>query len=322
MAGISDKAIKSSYAENKYKYNGIEYDSTFGLDECETYFRNLDPQIGRWWQIDPKPNDMLSPYTAMGNNPVSYGDPLGDTTWVFGNNGKFMGVINDALKNQAHFMSYNTTGEPFDAADLSAEDATKLAKTFRNNSEAFIGENTTDDMKSIEKDATHDGVESAFVGVIGKDKEIRLSKLSMGGNNKEASVENMDQILDKNYSREQQASIFLVGHVHHGKLKTPSSVKFLEFNQWFKGRDARFMALGRPSSPQQNNNGDFGPYLFRNPTDAERGQSAALIVTPYGFTVYGTSTSAQPNPYGGNYLSDGSIQPHLESYFHYKQIKK
>lgn len=144
----------------------------------------------------------------------------------------------------------------------------------------------------------------------------------MGENNKNASVENLDQVIDKNYTPEQQANIFLIGHVHHGKLSTSVAVKYPEFDQWFSGKDARFMSLGRPSSPRTNDNGDFGPYLYRNPTDAQRGQSAALIATPYGFTVYGTATSSYLNPQTGRFSSNGHIQPGIESYFRYKQIKK
>lgn len=158
--------------------------------------------------------------------------------------------------------------------------------------------------------------------MIGSDKEIRLSKLPVDGNNTSASVEYIDEAIDRNYTKEQQSNILLIGHAHHRKLSTSDEVNFPEFNQWFKGRDARFMSLGRPSSPRTNDNGDFGPYLYRSPTDANRGQSAALIVTPYGFTIYGTATSSYPNAVSGRFQSNGHIQPGIESYFRYKQIKK
>jgi RHS repeat-associated protein len=79
MAGISSKA--AGKLENRFKYNGIELDTTFGLNEYEAHFRDLDPAIGRWWQIDPKVDagyESVSPYASMYNDPIRFSDPLGD----------------------------------------------------------------------------------------------------------------------------------------------------------------------------------------------------------------------------------------------------
>jgi RHS repeat-associated protein len=77
IAGISSKA--AGKLENRFKYNGIEHNSDFDLNMYDAFYRNLDPQIGRFWQIDPKSTDDYSLYAAMNNNPIRFSDPLGDT---------------------------------------------------------------------------------------------------------------------------------------------------------------------------------------------------------------------------------------------------
>lgn len=81
MAGISSNALKgTNYPENRKKYNGIEYTSDLDLDIYDAQLRNLDPQIGRWNQVDPKTEnmEMWSPYASNYNNPILYNDFLGD----------------------------------------------------------------------------------------------------------------------------------------------------------------------------------------------------------------------------------------------------
>ena len=53
MAGISSKALKTNYAENKKKFVSQELDDDLGLNWYQFRFRNHDPQIGRFLQIDP-----------------------------------------------------------------------------------------------------------------------------------------------------------------------------------------------------------------------------------------------------------------------------
>jgi RHS repeat-associated protein len=66
--------------ENRKKYNGIEFTEDLGLDVYDAFYRNLDAQTGRWWQIDPKIEKMeaWSPYASNFDNPIAFSDPLGD----------------------------------------------------------------------------------------------------------------------------------------------------------------------------------------------------------------------------------------------------
>jgi RHS repeat-associated protein len=79
MSGISSKAAGG--IENKKKFNGYELNTDLDLNLDESFYRTYDPQLGRFLQIDPEPKYEESPYVSMGNNPISYADPLGNNWW-------------------------------------------------------------------------------------------------------------------------------------------------------------------------------------------------------------------------------------------------
>jgi RHS repeat-associated protein len=63
MNGISSKA--AGKVENKKKFNGYEENKDLDVNWLESFYRTYDPQLGRFWQIDPKPNyteDVPRPY--------------------------------------------------------------------------------------------------------------------------------------------------------------------------------------------------------------------------------------------------------------------
>ena len=85
MAGISDKALKTQYAQNKNRYNGgnelqnQEFTDGSGLELYDAVHRMYDPQLGRFWQIDEfgEATNNWSPYAFGTDNPIEFNDPFG-----------------------------------------------------------------------------------------------------------------------------------------------------------------------------------------------------------------------------------------------------
>ena len=90
-------------AENgsyRYGYQGSEKDNEVKSGDGNSYtteFRQLDSRVGRWLSIDPKGSAWENPYASMGNNPIMYNDPLGDTVELSGASGYKNGSTKGSL---------------------------------------------------------------------------------------------------------------------------------------------------------------------------------------------------------------------------------
>jgi RHS repeat-associated protein len=117
MAGISSKAAGALV--NKMKYNASselqneEFCDRNGLEIYETPFRGYDPQVGRFWQIDPlaEITEEQSGYAYCSNNPILRNDPTGlKDTAINQSNPKILPNVTVTAKAKPKVQSQNSLG--------------------------------------------------------------------------------------------------------------------------------------------------------------------------------------------------------------------
>ncbi|MEC7263734.1 MAG: RHS repeat-associated core domain-containing protein, partial [Bacteroidota bacterium] len=89
--------VVSSYGNsvaNKWKYQDQELNESFDYNMYEFELRHYDPAIGRFVTTDPY-EQFVSPYVAMGNNPVVSFDPNGGL--CYDSNGNVIACPNDDI---------------------------------------------------------------------------------------------------------------------------------------------------------------------------------------------------------------------------------
>jgi len=121
--GLTHKGYNTTVngVDNKYKYNGKELqDESIGENQLNWYdygFRNYDPILGRWMNIDPLAEKFISesPYAYVNNDPMGYADFDGKDyimTIQYDKNGKLLGVnISGTVYIQGDGASNKRAGE-------------------------------------------------------------------------------------------------------------------------------------------------------------------------------------------------------------------
>jgi RHS repeat-associated protein len=91
MAGISDEAMNKLTSRNKFN-GGTELEEDYGVNLYSTFYRQYDPQIGRFSGVDALAEQAigLSAYQFGNNNPLSFNDPSGLQSRYGGESERYM----------------------------------------------------------------------------------------------------------------------------------------------------------------------------------------------------------------------------------------
>ena len=183
LAGIE----KAGKPDDKFQYNGKEKQTDFDLNWMDYEARQMDAQVGRFWQVDPHAHNYSSqtPYNYAFNNPILFIDPDGRDGIVTGTGTKdnpfvvkaryyYYGLNAEQAKGlQGAVDAYNNNGKAWEIKvgeqtqfvkfDLGAEEVADIdaANEAVKSSEVDLGEGKTarfGNVASRDENLTRDGV--------------------------------------------------------------------------------------------------------------------------------------------------------------------
>lgn len=120
--------------EYRYGYNGMEKDDELKGEgnSYTSYFRKLDPRIGRWFSIDPVYKAHTSPYVSMSNDPITRIDPDGDNDYKINRRGKVKKI--KTIEDDETHTIFGRDGNSIEVS-LDFFDKTSYGKNYGKNAE-------------------------------------------------------------------------------------------------------------------------------------------------------------------------------------------
>ncbi len=144
---------------NDFLYQGKKLQKELGLELYDFHARQYDPQVGRFWGIDPA-DQFPSGYTGMGNDPANNIDPSG--MWAYTNYRNGEASIQAREYGDKMYQVYNAARFREIWAQIKNEMKAEMRATTEGfgeapNSTAFLARPEADLSKYIKADSKKDG---------------------------------------------------------------------------------------------------------------------------------------------------------------------
>jgi len=113
--GLSYDRPEGTEEQNPYRYNGKPFHPENGLNWYNYGARFYDPQVGRWWSVDPmaENNVNVSPYDFVGGNPISRVDLFGLDWYKDENTGATLWVDSQDETYDKDGITYTNIGNTY-----------------------------------------------------------------------------------------------------------------------------------------------------------------------------------------------------------------